>query len=114
MKPHLYIPFTFLFALNSMLSTAQIDTSIRTEVFELSTCEPNSLSLKRQSESGVYQKMPLTKLESRSNRPSVLKITCINPLRYKYYINNEAVTQFMESSPLTVAINTFTNGDYLK
>lgn len=87
--------------------------NIKTEVFVLSTCQPGSMSMEKQYETEFTKKEQVNKLEVRSNKPSSLIITGINPLRYKYYINNKAVTQFMESSPLTFAINSFVNGDYL-
>jgi hypothetical protein len=91
--------------------TAQSQDSIRTEVFVLSTCEPGSFSFIKKLNDPL--KIQYTKkLEVRSNQPSAFQITGINPLRYKYYINNEAVTQFMEASPLTFSLNSFTNGDY--
>lgn len=98
-----------LFILLAGPVTAQ--DSIRTEVFVLSTSEPGSFSFIKKMSSPLIRHRT-TKLEVRSNQPSVFKIEGINPLRYRYYINNEAVTQFMESSALTLNINTFTNGDY--
>jgi hypothetical protein len=87
--------------------------SIRTEVFSLSTCNPNGVSLIKVLDDFSKKREKVFKLETHSNRPTVFQITGINPLRFKYYINNEAVTQFMDASPFALTINSFVNGDYL-
>lgn len=91
------------------ITVSQSQETIKTDVFTLSSCEPTSLSLVKTNDPA--NRTAIKRLEVRSNRPSVFRITCINPLRYKYYINNEAVTQFIENNPLSFSLNNFTNGD---
>jgi hypothetical protein len=83
----------------------QKDT-IQTEVFTLSSCEPTALSF-------IGSKKGIKKLETQSNKLSAIRIIEINPLRYKYYINNEAITQFVDPSITPFSINPFINGQYL-
>jgi len=87
---------------------------LQTEVFVLDTREPTQLSLVRMYDDNRFvKKMNLRRLSVNGNRFSAFKITSINPLRYKYYINNQLVTQFFDAGNLNPGSNTFSNGAYL-
>ncbi len=96
---------------NGAPATGKIN-GIQSEVITLSTCDPNSTTVLR-SIGGIKKSERITKLEVRNKTPSVFCITGINPLRFKYYINNEAVTQFLEQNAVPFSINSFVNGEYL-
>lgn len=78
-----------------------------TDVFILNTKEPLQVSLRRQYDNDsitTYKEYSHGKLEVKSDHLSSFKIECINPLRYKYYINSELVTQFVESDLQTLSL----------
>lgn len=109
---------TMVFGSNSI--NAQVSTSrrvkydsIRTEVFILETCDPSLASFSRLNPDPSNKRNNNKKLEIKSKKLSAIQINGINPLRYKYFINNEAVTQFMEPAVSAFSINSFVNGDYL-
>jgi hypothetical protein len=80
---------------------------IMTDVFILNTKDPLQVSLRRRYDNDsitTYKEYGKGKLEVKSNRLSSFKIECINPLRYKYYINSELVTQFVESDLQTLSL----------
>jgi hypothetical protein len=109
MKTYVIYSAAVLLLLLPVISFCQ--DHINTDVFTLSTSDPNGLSITKLTNGNARQ--VVTKLEVATNRPSVFQITGINPLRYKYFLNNEAVTQFMDNSALTFSINTFVNSDFL-
>ena len=84
---------------------------LQTEVFVLDTKEPSQLSIIRVDEDNKNTKpAQVTKLEVKNNRFTSFKIININPLRYSYYINDELVTQFMESKSAGLG-STLTGGN---
>ncbi len=90
-------------------------TRVKTDVFILNTCDPIQVSLRRKydNDSLSFQRGKKTRrLEVLSTRLSSFKIEGINPLRYKYYINSEAVTQFMDASIQNTALNQFIKDGY--
>lgn len=107
------LTLSFFVVMFFIATTGNAQKTIKTEVFTLSTCDPTGFSFIKTLPPGASKKARVDRLESRSNKLSALRITGINPLRYKYFINNQAVTQFMEATPLTLSINTFANPDYL-
>ncbi len=83
------------------------NSRIMTDVFILNTKDPLQVSLRRRYDNDsitTYKEYGKGKLEVKSNRLSSFKIECINPLRYKYYINSELVTQFVESDLQTLSL----------
>ena len=122
--------FLLLIALlSSILSNSQIATQrklskdtvvypnvrIKTDVFILNTCDPLQISLRRKYDDDSLSFMrgkKVRKLEVYSNRLSSFKIEGINPLRYKYYINSEAVTQFMDANAQTLQLSNFLKDGY--
>jgi len=88
---------------------------IKTDVFILNTCDPLQISLRRKYDDDSLSFIPkkrTRKLEVFSNRLNSFKIEGINPLRYKYYINSEAVTQFMDVSTQISQFNSFLREGY--
>lgn len=76
---------------------------IKTDVFVLNTCDPQEVSFRRKYDDDSLSfgpKKRTRKLELRPNTLSSFKIEGINPLRYQYFINSEAVTQFVDANPL--------------
>ena len=109
MKNFFLYSITCLLVVAATQRTYSQDT-IPAEVFTLPTCDPISSIVKTSGKNTTVQK-PF-RLEASSKMASVLRITGINPLRYRYFINNTAVTQFMESSVLTFSINPFVDKEF--
>ncbi|SFQ18114.1 hypothetical protein [Parafilimonas terrae] len=74
---------------------------LQTDVFTLSACSPNLISIQRSGDNPYKNKqIPLSKLSINVNRFSAFKVENINPLRYHYYINNQSVSQFFDETDL--------------
>jgi hypothetical protein len=74
---------------------------INTEVFVLNTCDPTEVSLRKRYDDDSLVFSPQKKVRNlvvHSNRLNAFVIEGINPIRYRYYINNEAVSQFMDDT----------------
>ncbi|HTF27196.1 MAG TPA: hypothetical protein VK625_00050, partial [Flavitalea sp.] len=68
-----------------------------TKLFVLNTCDPSYIVFKKNSSQGsLNTDFRNGKLLVKSNQMTSFKIEAINPLRFKYYINSEAITQFVE------------------
>lgn len=120
----LLFSFTFpysLFAQNISNGKLSVDTvvyphiRIKTDVFILNTCDPLQVSLRRKNDDDSLSFIPqkkLRKLEVYANRLNSFKIEGINPLRYKYYINSEAVTQFTDVTAQVSQLSNFLKDGY--
>lgn len=72
---------------------------LQTDVFVLSACSPNLISIQRGINNPDKKvNIPLEKLSINVNSFSAFKIENINPLRYQFYINNQSVSQFFDVS----------------
>ncbi|MEI6950817.1 hypothetical protein V9K67_26780 [Paraflavisolibacter sp. H34] len=93
---------SFSFAFSQKTNT---EKNISNQVFTLSTCDTTSL---------LYSNTTgrTATLSASSRALTTLRITGINPLRYKFFLNNEAISHFMETSAIPITINNFLNGDY--
>jgi hypothetical protein len=87
-----------------------VDKRIKTDVFILNTCDPSQVSMRRKYDNDSFRFSPnlnVRRLAVASSRLSSFKIEGINPMRYKYYINSEAVTQFMDPTAQSITLNNF-------
>jgi hypothetical protein len=119
------LPFFALFSYSSFSQTTTTGNSsgrnanpiyrIETDVFVLDACDLVEMYIiKSNHDSSTYlsKKARNLKLEVKANKLSAFKINGINPLRYKYYINSEAVTQFMDVNPQVSQLSTFLRDGY--